>query len=133
MKYSDAKDPNRIMEEDILFNFITFTELIEEKKIETDFYDPISKSMVLKQIGKQYILQFLIGRRFLPNLKDDIDITCQFKHMPVDAFEKYGASSQASTCERTIKFPVIKKYIEESSFSGAFINDIANSPGFSMP
>ena len=52
--------------------------------------------------------------------------------MPVDAFEKYGASSQVSTCERTIKFPVIKKYIEESSFSGAFINDIANSPGFSM-
>ena len=76
MKYSDAKDPNRIKEEDILFNFITFTELIEEKKIETEFYDPISKSMVLKEIGQQYILQFLIGRRFLPNLKDDIDITC---------------------------------------------------------
>ena len=52
--------------------------------------------------------------------------------MPVDAFEKYGASSQVSTCERTIKFPVIKKYTEESSFSGAFINDIANSLGFSM-
>ena len=52
--------------------------------------------------------------------------------MPVDEFEKYGPSCQVSPCERTIKFPVIKKYIEESSFSGAFIDDIANSLGFTM-
>ena len=52
--------------------------------------------------------------------------------MPIDELEKYGPSCQVSTCERTIKFPVIKKYIEEGSFSGAFIDDIANSPGFSM-
>ena len=94
MKYSDAKDPNRIKEEDIFFNFISFIESIEEKKIETEFYDPVSKS--------------------------------------IDEFEKPGPSCQVSTCERTITFPVIKKYIEESSFSGAFIDDIANSPGFTM-
>ena len=132
MKYSDANDPNRIKEEDIFLNFITFIESIEEKKIETEFYDPLSKSVVLKQLGQQDILQFLTGSRFLPYLKDDIDITCQFKHVPFDEFEKYGPSCQVSTCERTIKFPVIKKYIEESSFSGAFIDDIANSPGFTM-
>ena len=107
--------------------------MIEKKKIETEFYDPLSKSVVLKQLGQQDILQFLTGSRFLPYLKDDIDIIrCQFKHVPFDEFEKYGPSCQVSTCERTIKFPVIKKYIEESSFSGAFIDDIANSPGFTM-
>ena len=132
MKYSDAKDPNRIKEEDIFLNFITFIELIEEKKIETEFYDPSSKSMALKQLGQQDILQFLTGSRFLPYLKDEIDITCQFKHVSVDEFEKYGPSYQVSTCKRIIKFPVIKKYIEESSFSKAFIDDIGNSPGFTL-
>ena len=92
--------------------------MIEKKKIETEFYDPLSKSVVLKQLGQQDILQFLTGSRFLPYLKDDIDITCQFKHVPVDEFEKYGPSCQVSRCERTVTFPVIKKYIdiEESSF-----------------
>ena len=61
-----------------------------------------------------------------------IYVTCQFRHDPVDEFKKYGLSCQASTCERTIKFPVIKNYIEESSLSGAFIDGIANSPGFTM-
>ena len=66
MKYSDAKDPSRIKKEDIFLNFIIFIELIEEKKIETEFYDPSSKSMALKQLGQQDILQFLTGSRFLP-------------------------------------------------------------------
>ena len=66
MKYSDAKDPNRIKKEDIFLNFIIFIEVIEEKKIETEFYDPSSKSMALKQLGQQDILQFLTGSRFLP-------------------------------------------------------------------
>ena len=52
--------------------------------------------------------------------------------MPFDEFEKYGPSYQESTCDQTIKLPVIKKYIEESSFSGAFIDDIANLPGFTV-
>ena len=59
-----------------LFNLKTFIELTEEKKIETEFYDPTSKSKVLKQIGQQDILQFLTGSRFLPYLKVDIDVTC---------------------------------------------------------
>ena len=88
--------------------------------------------MALKQLGQQDILQFLTGSRFLPYLKDEIHITCQFKHVSVDEFEKYGPSYQVSTCKRTIKFPVIKKYIEESSFSKAFIDDVANSPGFTL-
>ena len=37
MKYSDAKDPSRIKKENIFFSFITFIELTEEKKIESDF------------------------------------------------------------------------------------------------
>ena len=69
VKYSGAKDPNRIEEEVFFFNFITFIELIEEKNIETEFYDPISKSMTLKQIKQQDILQLLTGSRFLPYLK----------------------------------------------------------------
>ena len=109
---------------------ITFIELIEEMKVETEFYDPISKSMVLKQIGQQDILQFLTGSRFLAYLKDDVDIRCQFKHVPADKFEKCGPSYQKSTCEGTITFPVRKMYVEESTFSGAFIDDIASSLGF---
>ena len=37
MKYSDAKDPSGIKEENIFLSFITFIELTEEKKIERDF------------------------------------------------------------------------------------------------
>ena len=72
----DAKDPNRIKEEGIFFNLKTFIELTDEKKIKTEFYNSISKSKVLKQIGQQDILQFLTGSRFLLYLKVDIDVTC---------------------------------------------------------
>ena len=58
------------------FNLKTFIELTEEKKIETEFHNPILKSKVLKQIGQQDILQFLTGSRFLLYLKVDIDVTC---------------------------------------------------------
>ena len=101
MKYTDAKSPYRIKEADIFFNFITFIESIQQKKIETEFDNPLLKSMVLKQVGEQDILQFLPGSIFLPYLEDDIDITCQL--MSLRNMEHHAKEVDASMTMMTMK------------------------------
>ena len=69
--------------------------------METEFDNPLLKSMVLKQVGEQDILQFLPGSRFFPYLEDDIDIMCQLTSLR--NMEHHAKEVDASMTMMTMK------------------------------
>ena len=100
----------KVKEEDIIYNFISFSENIEsEGGKDVDFLrDPYSKSQclsVVKKIRLEDILQYITGSRYMTKqIRSDM-ITIKFRSIADLDDEKIGEGFMINTCEMSILFP----------------------------
>ena len=125
----------KVKEEDIIYNFISFSENIEsEGGKDVDFLrDPYSKSQclsVVKKIRLEDILQYITGSRYMTKqIRSDM-ITIKFRSIADLDDEKIGEGFMINTCEMSILFPWTKKFLEEDRFEESFLEYMTSSPGF---
>ena len=140
IKYSDNGNEKE-KEEDIIYNFTNFLDIVQRSPVEADILDfetvlSMDEAAAQQaqdgglrkvQVKMEDVLQFLTGSKFISSLKE---------MRGEISFCRDGSSGKrlkVNTCGAGIIFPVTNRYVESELFSSSFVEDIHSAPGFGIP